>query len=79
MTDQIELSARVKTDGEGDEYYVVVSDMPALIDIAKSVIFVFHPREGDDFAKVVIRPRFGRQAQRRVEGRVEHSESDNKE
>lgn len=79
MADQIELSARVKTDGEGDEYYVVVSDMPAMIDIAKSVIFVFHPREGDDFAKVVIRPRFGRQAQRRVEGKGESIDSDQKD
>jgi len=79
MADQIELSARVKTDGEGDEYYVVVSDMPAMIDIAKSVIFVFHPREGDDFAKVVIRPRFGRQAQRRAEGRGEAIDAEQKD
>jgi hypothetical protein len=79
MADQIELSARVKTDGEGDEYYVVVSDMPAMIDIAKSVIFVFHPREGDDFAKVVIRPRFGRQAQRRAEGKGDSIDSDQKD
>lgn len=66
MADQVELSARVKTDGEGDEYYVVVSDMPVMVDIAKSVIFIFHPREGDDFAKVVIRPRFGKYAQNRA-------------
>lgn len=60
MADQVELSARVKTDNQGDEYYVVVSDMPVMIDLAKSVLFVFHPRDGDDFAKLVIRPRFGR-------------------
>lgn len=59
MADQIELSARVKTDGEGDEYYVVVSDMPVMVDLAKTVVFVFHPREGEDFAKIVFRPRFG--------------------
>jgi hypothetical protein len=53
--------------------------MPAMIDIAKSVIFVFHPREGDDFAKVVIRPRFGRQAQRRVEGRGEAIDAEQKD
>jgi hypothetical protein len=69
MADQIELSARVKTDGEGDEYYVVVSDMPVMVDLAKSVVFVFHPREGDDFAKLVIRPRFGKYSQPRREPR----------
>lgn len=65
MADQVELSARVKTDNQGDEYYVVVSDMPVMIDLAKSVLFVFHPRDGDDFAKLVIRPRFGRHNQPR--------------
>lgn len=58
MSDQIELTARVKTDAQGDEYYVIVSDMPVMIDVSKSVLFIFHPREGDSFAKLVVRPRF---------------------
>lgn len=60
MSDQIELTARVKTDAQGDEYYVIVSDMPVMIDVSKSVLFIFHPREDQNFAKLVVRPRFGR-------------------
>lgn len=72
MSDQVELSARVKTDAQGDDYYVVVSDMPVMIDVSKSVLFIFHPREGDNFAKVIIRPRFGRQNKDRTERTEEY-------
>lgn len=57
MQNQIELSADVRVDAKGDEYYVVTPDMPITVDLSKVVLLVFHPPEGGKRGTVVIKPR----------------------
>lgn len=59
-SDQFEIPTTVKTDGNDDEYYVALPDLPATIDLSKVVFLVFHPREGETQGTLVIKPRESR-------------------
>jgi hypothetical protein len=56
-SDQFEIPTTVKTDGNNDEYYVAVPELPAIVNLADVVFLIFHPREGESRGTMVIKPR----------------------
>ena len=56
-SDQFEIPTIVKTDGNNDEYYVALPELPATVDLSKVVFLIFHPREGETQGTMVIKPR----------------------
>lgn len=56
MDKQIELSAVVKSDGKGNEYYVVSPETQETVDLSKVTILVFHPNRKGGRATIILKP-----------------------
>lgn len=75
-SDQFEIPTIVKTDGNDDEYYVALPELPATIDLSKVVFLVFHPRKGESQGMLVIKPRERRTAPQVLKGSLPRLDED---
>lgn len=57
MSSNIEIKLFVRIDKNGNEYLIGSPDLPAEINLNDYTFIVFYPEEGEDKAKLILRPK----------------------